>query len=109
MTYKTVLTLKPKEGLKSGWSNYAVLGILNSTLCSWIAGHIANKKEKKAFPRISLFDLKRLPLPASPDPQIVIADRVPSSITVITQPPSGSVAVESLDGEDTATDGGTPV
>ena len=48
----------------------------NSTLFSWIFGLIANKQEKKVFPRISLFDLKRLPLAKSPNRNLIqkIAD-----------------------------------
>lgn len=67
VTYKTVLTVKLASSAPKPWTNFALLGLLNSTLYSWLAGLLANKKEKKAFPRISLFDLKRFPIPRSPD------------------------------------------
>jgi len=94
VTYKTVLNLKiGDQDIKSKWSLVALLGLLNSTLFSWVFGLIANKQEKKAFPRISLFDLKRLPVVRDPDQNLLqeIADLVEAQVksaqsTKTTQP-----------------------
>jgi type I restriction-modification system DNA methylase subunit/uncharacterized short protein YbdD (DUF466 family) len=72
VTYKTVLNLKIEDSEAGGaWSHLALVGLLNSTLFSWVFGLIANKQEKKVFPRISLFDLKRLPIVKSPNRNLI--------------------------------------
>ena len=57
--YKTVLNLLPDEDYSPGY----LLAILNSSLLSWIFPRTSNKVISDTFPRISVSDIKKLPIP----------------------------------------------
>jgi hypothetical protein len=64
--YKSVLVVKlSTEQLIGNLDHYSLLAILNSTFTSWVLPFVANKQEKKVFPRVSLMDLKKLPIAKS--------------------------------------------
>jgi hypothetical protein len=58
--YKTILNVSPSENTK--FSMKYLCGILNSSLMSFLFGYVSNKIEMDSFPRISVGDLKKLPI-----------------------------------------------
>lgn len=58
--YKTILNVSPKDGVE--YSMKLLCGILNSTLISFVFTHSSNKIESNTFPRVSVGDLKTLPI-----------------------------------------------
>jgi hypothetical protein len=62
--YKTILNVNPNENTKVGMQY--ICGILNSRLLTFILQRTSNKKNAQAFPRLSVGDLKRLPIPGTP-------------------------------------------
>jgi type I restriction-modification system DNA methylase subunit len=58
--YKTILNVNPSESTKV--SMKYICGILNSSLISFIFPYVSNKLEANSFPRISVGDLKKLPI-----------------------------------------------
>jgi hypothetical protein len=70
--YKSVLVVKIEDDqLSQNWSHAALTAILNSSLISWILPLICNKQEKKVFPRVSLLDLKKMPIAKSHNSSMV--------------------------------------
>ncbi len=64
INYKTVLNIILNElGREYGFSDLFILGIINSALISWYFPLASNKMVTKNFPRISILDLKRFPIP----------------------------------------------
>ncbi|MFA6373771.1 MAG: N-6 DNA methylase, partial [Methanothrix sp.] len=64
INYKTVLNIiLNKIGREYGFSDLFILGIINSALISWYFPLASNKLVTKNFPRISILDLKRFPIP----------------------------------------------
>lgn len=57
--YKTVLNVLPNEG----YSPFYILSVLNSGLMSWIFPRTSNKVVSDTFPRISVADIEKLPIP----------------------------------------------
>jgi len=57
--YKTVLNVLPYEE----YSPFYLLTVLNSALMSWIFPRTSNKVVSDTFPRISVADIERLPIP----------------------------------------------
>lgn len=63
VNYKTILNIILKRHHSdSAVSLFFLLGIVNSTLISWVFDKSSNKLVTQTFPRISLFDLKKLPI-----------------------------------------------
>ena len=60
--YKTILNVNPSD--KSTFSMKYLLGILNSRLISFLYPFVSNKLVAQAFPRLSVGDIKRLPIAA---------------------------------------------
>lgn len=58
--YKTILNVNPSE--QTTFSMKYLLGILNSRLLSFLYPYLSNKLVAKAFPRLSVGDVKRLPI-----------------------------------------------
>ncbi len=58
--YKTVLNVNPSE--KTMFSMRYLCGVLNSSLISFIFPFISNKLEANTFPRVSVGDLRKLPI-----------------------------------------------
>ena len=58
--YKTILNVNPSE--KTKVSMKYILGILNSKLISFVYPFVCNKIVAKSFPRVSVRDLKQLPI-----------------------------------------------
>jgi hypothetical protein len=58
--YKTILNVNPTSTTK--FSMKFLCGILNSKLLSFLFSYISNKIEANSFPRISVGDLKKLPI-----------------------------------------------
>ncbi len=58
--YKTILNVIPKND--SQFSMKYLCGLLNSKLISYIFSNSSNKIEAKSFPRLSVGDLKNLPI-----------------------------------------------
>ena len=58
--YKTILNVNPKNG--SGISMKYLCGVLNSKLISFIYSYSSNKIEADSFPRLSVGDLKQIPI-----------------------------------------------
>ena len=58
--YKTILNVNPSANTK--FSMKYLCGVLNSKLLSFLFSHTSNKIEADSFPRISVGDLKKLPL-----------------------------------------------
>lgn len=58
--YKTILNVSPSANTK--FSMKYLCGLLNSKLLSFIFSHSSNKIEANSFPRISVGDLKSLPI-----------------------------------------------
>ena len=63
VNYKSVLNIILKDKTKeSGYSLKFFLGVLNSSLMSWLFNFTSNKIVTETFPRISILDMKRFPL-----------------------------------------------
>ena len=63
VNYKSILNIILKDKTKeSGFSLKFFLGILNSSLMSWLFNFTSNKIVTETFPRISILDMKRFPL-----------------------------------------------
>jgi hypothetical protein len=60
--YKTVLNVNPSD--HTTFSMKYLLGILNSRLISFLYPFVSNKLVAQAFPRLSVGDVKRLPIAA---------------------------------------------
>jgi hypothetical protein len=60
--YKTILNVNPSD--KTTFSMKYLLGILNSRLISFLYPFVSNKLVAQAFPRLSVGDVKRLPIVA---------------------------------------------
>jgi hypothetical protein len=60
--YKTILNVNPSD--KTTFSIKFLLGILNSRLISFLYPFVSNKLVAQAFPRLSVGDVKRLPIAA---------------------------------------------
>ncbi len=60
--YKTILNVNPSD--KTTFSMKYLLGILNSRLISFLYPFVSNKLVAQAFPRLSVGDVKRLPIAA---------------------------------------------
>jgi hypothetical protein len=60
--YKTILNVNPSN--KTTFSMKYLLGILNSRLISFLYPFVSNKLVAQAFPRLSVGDIKRLPIAA---------------------------------------------
>jgi hypothetical protein len=60
--YKTILNVNPSD--KTTFSMKFLLGILNSRLISFLYPFVSNKLVAQAFPRLSVGDVKRLPIAA---------------------------------------------
>jgi len=58
--YKTILNVNPTES--TGLSMLYLTGLLNSRLLSFVYPYTSNKMLAKSFPRISVGDLRRLPV-----------------------------------------------
>ena len=58
--YKTILHVNPIQG--SDLSMKYLCGLLNSNLLSFLFTYTSNKMEAKSFPRISVGDLRQLPI-----------------------------------------------
>ena len=58
--YKTILNVSPTSNTK--FSMKYLCGLLNSKLISFIFSHTSNKLEANSFPRLSVGDLKKLPI-----------------------------------------------
>ena len=58
--YKTVLNVSPI--INTNFSMKYLCGVLNSTLLSYLFSFISNKIEANSFPRISVGDLRKLPI-----------------------------------------------
>ncbi len=58
--YKTILNVNPSD--KTIFSMKFLLGILNSRLISFLYPFVSNKLVAQAFPRLSVGDVKRLPI-----------------------------------------------
>jgi hypothetical protein len=58
--YKTILNVNPSA--KTKFSMKYLCGILNSSLISFIFPYLSNKLEAGSFPRISVGDLKKIPI-----------------------------------------------
>jgi hypothetical protein len=58
--YKTILNVSPTE--TTDLSMKYIAGVLNSRLLSFVYPYISNKTLAKSFPRLSVGDLKRLPI-----------------------------------------------
>lgn len=58
--YKTILNVNPKKG--GTISMKFMTGLLNSSLLSFVFPYCSNKIVAQAFPRLSVGDLKRLPI-----------------------------------------------
>ncbi len=60
--YKTILNVNPSDA--TTFSMKYLLGILNSRLISFLYPFVSNKLVAQAFPRLSVGDVKRLPIAA---------------------------------------------
>lgn len=60
--YKTILNVSPSD--KTNFSMKYLLGILNSSLISFVYPYVSNKIVSETFPRLSVRDLKQLPIRA---------------------------------------------
>ena len=58
--YKTILNVNPSN--RTAFSMKFLLGILNSQLISFLYPFVSNKLVAQAFPRLSVGDVKRLPI-----------------------------------------------
>jgi type I restriction-modification system DNA methylase subunit len=58
--YKTILNVSPS--VKTKFSMKYLCGVLNSKLLSFIFSYSSNKVEANSFPRLSVGDLKKLPI-----------------------------------------------
>ena len=58
--YKTILNVNPSSNTQ--FSMMYLLGILNSRLISFLYPYVSNKMVAKSFPRLSVGDLKKLPI-----------------------------------------------
>ena len=58
--YKTILNVNPSD--KTNFSMKYLLGILNSRLISSVYPNVSNKIVSETFPRLSVRDVKRLPI-----------------------------------------------
>lgn len=58
--YKTILNVSPSE--KTNFSMKYLCGLLNSKLLSFIFKNSSNKIEANSFPRLSVGDIKKLPI-----------------------------------------------
>jgi len=58
--YKTILNVNPSD--KTTFSMKYVLGILNSRLSSFLYPYVASKLPDRSFPRLSVADMRRLPV-----------------------------------------------
>jgi type I restriction-modification system DNA methylase subunit len=58
--YKTILNINPSEN--TTFSMKYLCGLLNSKLISFVFSHTSNKIESNSFPRLSVGDLKKLPI-----------------------------------------------
>jgi type I restriction-modification system DNA methylase subunit/predicted type IV restriction endonuclease len=64
VNYKTILNiLLNKDAKEEGWNDLCLLGILNSSLISWYFLRVSNKLVTHTFPRISILDIKKFPVP----------------------------------------------
>lgn len=62
VNYKSVLNvILLEKARKAGYRTEFVLGILNSSLMSWIFKMSANKIVTQTFPRVSILDIKQFP------------------------------------------------
>ena len=58
--YKTILNVNPSD--KTDFSMKYLLGLINSRLISFLYPYVSNKMVARGFPRISVGDLKQLPI-----------------------------------------------
>ncbi len=58
--YKTILNVNPKQGIDI--SMKYLCGVLNSKLLSFIFTNTSNKIEAESFPRLSVRDIRQLPI-----------------------------------------------
>jgi len=58
--YKTILNVNPSQN--TTFSMKYLCGLLNSRLISFVFTHTSNKIESNSFPRLSVGDLKKLPI-----------------------------------------------
>lgn len=58
--YKTILNVNPSDETK--FSMKYLLGVLNSRLLSFLHPYISNKMAAKSFPRLSVGDIKKMPI-----------------------------------------------
>lgn len=79
--YKTILNINPMPG--SDYPMKYLLGVLNSSLVSRIYPYVSNKIVSSTFPRLSVGDLRKIPLPvdATKASQIKIANLVDQMLT----------------------------
>ncbi len=61
--YKSILGIKSNNTANTEFECKFLLGLLNSKLIGWYFTINSNKNVTKTFPRISLYDLKKFPLP----------------------------------------------
>jgi hypothetical protein len=65
INYKTILNLLLRpERRENGYHDFYILGLLNSALLSWYFPRASNKLVTTTFPRISILDMKRFPIPS---------------------------------------------
>jgi|WetSurMetagenome_2_1015567.scaffolds.fasta_scaffold133027_2 hypothetical protein len=58
--YKTILNINPSENTR--FSMMYLLGLLNSRLVGFLYPFVSNKIVSKSFPRLSVRDIKKLPI-----------------------------------------------
>jgi hypothetical protein len=64
INYKTILNVQLKaESKGTGYHELYILALLNSALLSWYFPRASNKLVTETFPRISILDMKRFPIP----------------------------------------------
>jgi hypothetical protein len=64
INYKTILNVLLRPESKSrGYHEFYFLALLNSALLSWYFPRASNKLVTETFPRISILDMKRFPVP----------------------------------------------
>jgi hypothetical protein len=80
--YKTILNVCPRPDYK--YSMKLLCGILNSSFISFVFSNISNKIQANSFPRVSVSDLKLLPIksPKSENEEL-IANEIISNVDAI--------------------------
>jgi len=71
--YKTILNVSPSETTKC--SMKYLCGVLNSSLLSFVYPYVSNKMVARSFPRISVGDLRMMPIPVMDFSNSVSSDR----------------------------------